>query len=602
MPSATDIITYIGVPLAVLGVSPILYNFLIAWYVKVRTRRTLRANEIEAEIRSRFMNGIVEVDLLIYNLELRLSPGEAEARIGPTPKNLRRASWLPYSCNDHSENRAEPRRYWLSRIARGYITRQLQRSIALELPEASVDFEDLLLLLRMLGCHASAKGFKLLRERSLEDSLNTILLSAVPSPGLNSKGVICSATSQPRMELSVAKSSIENHGFLSLQFSSTISNPDLPLPDPVNRCNASRGRGSRVGAGGIADDEEVVMRLLELSADEYNQTNRIFIPKPEDDGSNSHDGREIAGNLPRVVEPIGGRVAHDKANRDGLYVWIGQAGIVRIYDTMADKQLDLSGLLNVYRYALNVAIVSKYLIPLFDFEPSSVFSGHLPSLVRFLEILSPVKIDFGIESGRRTARLKAKESDRTARSSLSQDDSSYVNRDMASLLDYINSLNYLDRSYAELAEYVLLIHNGLWKVLASQPHIELPIGSSKTNPPTAEAILYNMLTSSSIGDAIALYLEEFLIGIHRLSDLRYKHDRDGLSVCCAVIVLNEIHQVKDDFSLFVDMRACISSDLSYRGQLGEGTEGPRGRGQWGSSLEGADKGRLWRKGSRKGVD
>jgi len=45
-----------------------------------------------------------------------------------------------------------------------------------------------------------------------------------------------------------------------------------------------------------------------------------------------------------------------------------------------------------------------------------------------------------------------------------------------------------------------------------------------------------------------------------------------------------------------------ASDLSYRGQLGEGTEGPRGRGQGGvSSLEGAGKGRLWRKGSRKAV-
>jgi hypothetical protein len=50
------------------------------------------------------------------------------------------------------------------------------------------------------------------------------------------------------------------------------------------------------------------------------------------------------------------------------------------------------------------------------------------------------------------------------------------------------------------------------------------------------------------------------------------------------------------------VRRDISSDPSYRGQLGEGTEGPRGRGQGGSSLEGAGKGRLWRKGSRKGID
>jgi len=40
----------------------------------------------------------------------------------------------------------------------------------------------------------------------------------------------------------------------------------------------------------------------------------------------------------------------------------------------------------------------------------------------------------------------------------------------------------------------------------------------------------------------------------------------------------------------------VGSDLSHRGQLGEGTEGPRGQGQGGS----AGKGRLWRKGSRKG--
>jgi hypothetical protein len=44
------------------------------------------------------------------------------------------------------------------------------------------------------------------------------------------------------------------------------------------------------------------------------------------------------------------------------------------------------------------------------------------------------------------------------------------------------------------------------------------------------------------------------------------------------------------------------SDPSYRGQLGEGTEGPRGRGQGVVASRGASKGRLWRKGSRKEVE
>jgi hypothetical protein len=43
-----------------------------------------------------------------------------------------------------------------------------------------------------------------------------------------------------------------------------------------------------------------------------------------------------------------------------------------------------------------------------------------------------------------------------------------------------------------------------------------------------------------------------------------------------------------------------TSDPSYRGHLGEGTEGPRGEVRGGSSLEGTGKGRLWRKGSYKG--
>ena len=46
----------------------------------------------------------------------------------------------------------------------------------------------------------------------------------------------------------------------------------------------------------------------------------------------------------------------------------------------------------------------------------------------------------------------------------------------------------------------------------------------------------------------------------------------------------------------------VSSGLSDRGQRGDGTEGPRGRGRGEGSLKGAGKRRFWRKGSRKGGD
>ena len=64
-------------------------------------------------------------------------------------------------------------------------------------------------------------------------------------------------------------------------------------------------------------------------------------------------------------------------------------------------------------------------------------------------------------------------------------------------------------------------------------------------------------------------------------------------------------QVEADIQKFVVGQICLvvePSDPSYRGHLGEGTEGPRGEVRGGSSLEGAGKGRLWRKGSCKGVD
>ena len=48
--------------------------------------------------------------------------------------------------------------------------------------------------------------------------------------------------------------------------------------------------------------------------------------------------------------------------------------------------------------------------------------------------------------------------------------------------------------------------------------------------------------------------------------------------------------------------ATATSDLSYRGHLGEGTDGPSRARSGGSSLEGAGKRRLWCKGSRKEVD
>ena len=70
MVSATDIITYIGVPLAVLGVLPIMYVFLSALYARYSVRRKLQENGLLSisTTRARLMNGFVEVGLPIFQL------------------------------------------------------------------------------------------------------------------------------------------------------------------------------------------------------------------------------------------------------------------------------------------------------------------------------------------------------------------------------------------------------------------------------------------------------------------------------------------------------------------------------------------------------
>lgn len=77
-PSATDVITYIGVPLAVLGVLPILYNTAVTLAARSKIKRMLRLNRLlitgpdglhdhgHVKLRSDIINRVIEVDLPRY--------------------------------------------------------------------------------------------------------------------------------------------------------------------------------------------------------------------------------------------------------------------------------------------------------------------------------------------------------------------------------------------------------------------------------------------------------------------------------------------------------------------------------------------------------
>ena len=97
MVSATDVITYIGVPLAVLGVTPIFYTFASALYARLKFRRTLSRNGIEPRIRARIMTGVVEVDLPVLQLYTLNRDRPQYWRPSESLKAIDGASWSVYN-------------------------------------------------------------------------------------------------------------------------------------------------------------------------------------------------------------------------------------------------------------------------------------------------------------------------------------------------------------------------------------------------------------------------------------------------------------------------------------------------------------------------
>ncbi|TGJ83134.1 hypothetical protein E0Z10_g5603, partial [Xylaria hypoxylon] len=100
--SATDIITYIGVPLAVLGILPILWNSALTLWTAFQVRRALKQNHIPrqaAVVRADIVNRVIEVDFERVALSPpprgRAAPGYWEPGSGDDDTAKRRHSSLP---------------------------------------------------------------------------------------------------------------------------------------------------------------------------------------------------------------------------------------------------------------------------------------------------------------------------------------------------------------------------------------------------------------------------------------------------------------------------------------------------------------------------
>ncbi|KAL2150759.1 hypothetical protein VTH82DRAFT_7322 [Thermothelomyces myriococcoides] len=169
--SATDIITYIGVPLAVLGVLPILYNTVATLAALSRVRRMLRHSNLTALTRSDVVNRVIEVELPRYAVRPmdRFADSEQYWSLSRHRSNIPGGSWTTFN--------------WRKNVI-GFSTQRIEYADQLRQPQVEVAFDDLICYLLDLGARPDPQGWRLLRSSGLWTPVGCTLMRA--PDGLNS--------------------------------------------------------------------------------------------------------------------------------------------------------------------------------------------------------------------------------------------------------------------------------------------------------------------------------------------------------------------------------------------------------------------------------
>ena len=161
--SAGDIITYIGIPLAVLGVLPTLYTIIKSFFTLREITKTLRRNGVTAITRSALLTGIVEIEIPRRSI-MPLERGDPRYfGLSAVSSNLRGGSWTLFNWKE---------------MAIGVKSYRLQYHDELSQPQAETDFEALIAFLLDRGAVPSKEGWSNLRGAGLWTPAGTKLLLA----------------------------------------------------------------------------------------------------------------------------------------------------------------------------------------------------------------------------------------------------------------------------------------------------------------------------------------------------------------------------------------------------------------------------------------
>ncbi|KAF2751381.1 hypothetical protein M011DRAFT_473868 [Sporormia fimetaria CBS 119925] len=161
MVSAVDIITYIGIPLAVLGVLPTIYTCLKSLLTLRAITRTLSHNHVTALTRSALLSGIVEIEI---------------PRRSITPLDRADPSYFTLRAHHSHLNGGTWTLFHWKEMVTGVKSYRLQYHDELSQPQAEVEFEALVAFLLDWGAVPSKEGWRGLRSAGLWTPVGTRLL------------------------------------------------------------------------------------------------------------------------------------------------------------------------------------------------------------------------------------------------------------------------------------------------------------------------------------------------------------------------------------------------------------------------------------------
>lgn len=163
MSSATDIITFIGVPLAVIGVLPILYNTTVTLSALAKVKRVLKKSRLAAITHADVINHVIEVEFPRFQIA-PLDREEDAHEYWSTyehPSLVPGGSWTLFN--------------WKLQTI-GLKTQRIKYADELRQPQADIGFEELISYLLDLGAVPNAAGFRMLRSSGLWVPTGTALL------------------------------------------------------------------------------------------------------------------------------------------------------------------------------------------------------------------------------------------------------------------------------------------------------------------------------------------------------------------------------------------------------------------------------------------